>query len=313
MTGNLVIDTADSLLKGRRSGADKYAVGLRNSTSNDVVVLNYTDNTSLELLANSVYSNKTLVAPGMILEGADWTGFNLKNLSGRYVRIEGHPHSAANMLTFVYREANGTNINNVSLRKKGGTIALLEDASPAGLVAYFARTSAPVGWLKANGAAVSRTTYAALFATIGTTFGAGDGRTTFNLPDLRGEFLRSLDDGRNIDPSRRLGSWQKGTIEAFDGLDGSSVFGMALARDGALNTLTMEDSVTLVGADQTTYDDVRETAIKWTGGGGARATNNPADRVGGFWTKNNRNLIERSHFAGMSRPRNIALLACIKY
>ncbi|WP_202872695.1 tail fiber protein [Rodentibacter pneumotropicus] len=313
MTGNLVIDTADSLLKGQRRGVNKYAVGLRNSTSNDIVVVNYTDNTVLELLANSVYSNKTLVAPGMILEGADWTGFNLKNLSGRYVRVEGNPHSAENMLTILYREANGTNINIVSLRKKGGTIALLEDASPAGLVAYFASTSAPTGWLKANGAAVSRTTYAALFAAIGTTFGAGDGRTTFNLPDLRGEFLRSLDDGRNIDPSRRLGSWQKGTIEGFDGLDATSVFGVGLVRDSAYNTLTLEESVTLVGADHTTYDDVREIALKWAGGGGARATNNPADRDGGFWTKNNKNLVKSSHFAGMSRPRNVALLACIKY
>ncbi|WP_164027596.1 pyocin knob domain-containing protein [Rodentibacter caecimuris] len=127
MTGNLVIDTDDSLLKGKRSGVNKYAVGLRNSTSNDVVVLNYTDNTSIELLANSVYSNKTLVAPGMILEDSDWTGLNIKNLSGRYVRFEGNPHSATNMLTIMYREANGTNINTVSLRKKGGTLALLED------------------------------------------------------------------------------------------------------------------------------------------------------------------------------------------
>ncbi|MCK9131735.1 phage tail protein [Haemophilus influenzae] len=64
-----------------------------------------------------------------------------------------------------------------------------------GEVAFFARTTPPSGWLKANGAAVSRTTYAALFAAIGTTFGAGDGSSTFNLPDLRGEFVRGLDDG----------------------------------------------------------------------------------------------------------------------
>ena len=61
---------------------------------------------------------------------------------------------------------------------------------PTGTVAYIAASSAPGGWLKCNGAAVSRTTYAALFAAIGTTFGAGDGSTTFKLPDLRGEFVR---------------------------------------------------------------------------------------------------------------------------
>ncbi|MCR4299980.1 MAG: tail fiber protein, partial [Sulfuricaulis sp.] len=77
-----------------------------------------------------------------------------------------------------------------------------------GQMAYFAMNTAPTGWLKANGAAVSRTTYAALFAAIGTTFGAGDGTTTFNLPDQRGEIIRGWDDGRGVDSGRVFGSWQ---------------------------------------------------------------------------------------------------------
>lgn len=127
MTGNLTINTADSLLKGQRNGEDKYAIGLRNSTSNDVVLVNYTDNTELELRSNSVYSNKTLISTGMLLDDSDYSGLSLKNASGRYVRIEGTPHSSSSMLSFVYREANGNNINTVSLQKKGGTVALLED------------------------------------------------------------------------------------------------------------------------------------------------------------------------------------------
>lgn len=62
--------------------------------------------------------------------------------------------------------------------------------SPAGIIAPFAGTSAPSGWLACQGQAISRTTYATLFAAIGTTWGAGDGSTTFNLPDLRGMFVR---------------------------------------------------------------------------------------------------------------------------
>lgn len=57
---------------------------------------------------------------------------------------------------------------------------------PPGMVIAYGGVSVPSGWLEANGAAVSRTTYASLFAAIGTTYGAGDGSTTFNLPDLRG-------------------------------------------------------------------------------------------------------------------------------
>jgi len=59
---------------------------------------------------------------------------------------------------------------------------------PAGVVQMYAGTSAPTGWLVCQGQAVSRTTYAALFAVIGTTWGTGDGSTTFNLPDTQRRF-----------------------------------------------------------------------------------------------------------------------------
>lgn len=58
--------------------------------------------------------------------------------------------------------------------------------SPAGMVTQFAGSTAPTGWLLCDGATVSRTTYASLFAVIGTTYGAGDGSTTFGLPNLKG-------------------------------------------------------------------------------------------------------------------------------
>ncbi len=83
-----------------------------------------------------------------------------------------------------------------------------------GQVGYFAMTSAPAGWLKANGAAVSRVTYAALFVAIGTSFGVGDGSTTFNIPDLRGEFMRGWDDGRGVDSTRAFGSWQSDELRS---------------------------------------------------------------------------------------------------
>lgn len=70
-------------------------------------------------------------------------------------------------------------------------------AIPAGAVMPFAMNSVPSGWLGADGTAVSRSTYAALFAAISTLYGVGDGSTTFNLPDLRGYFVRGS--GTNVD------------------------------------------------------------------------------------------------------------------
>lgn len=137
---------------------------------------------------------------------------------------------------------------------------------PSGAVAYFAMNSAPTGWLKANGAAISRTTYADLFAVIGTTFGVGDGTTTFNLPDLRGEFMRGWDDARGVDSGRTFGSSQS---DAFKSHNHSS-------------------KVTLAAAN---------AAAMWAvdAGGGTQISN--ITSTGGSET----------------RPRNIALLACIKY
>ena len=91
--------------------------------------------------------------------------------------------------------------------------AKIDQAAPAGTVAYIAGSAAPAGWLKANGAAVSRTTYAPLFAAIGTRYGAGDGSSTFNLPDLRGEFIRGWDDGRGVDVGRAIGSHQLDALQ----------------------------------------------------------------------------------------------------
>lgn len=64
----------------------------------------------------------------------------------------------------------------------------IEAAAPTGGLMMFVGSSAPTGWLLCDGSAVSRTTYADLFAVIGTTYGAGDGSTTFNVPDLRQRF-----------------------------------------------------------------------------------------------------------------------------
>jgi microcystin-dependent protein len=87
-------------------------------------------------------------------------------------------------------------------------------AVPVGSVTMYAANTAPTGWLECSGAAVSRTTYAGLFTAIGTVFGVGDGSTTFNLPDMRGEFARGWDNSRGVDPARAFGSAQADELEA---------------------------------------------------------------------------------------------------
>ena len=82
--------------------------------------------------------------------------------------------------------------------------------SPVGSGRVFFGSSDPIGYFICDGRAVSRTTYADLFAIISTIYGIGDGSTTFNIPDLRGRFPRGRDDGSGPDGdgSRTLGSTQ---------------------------------------------------------------------------------------------------------
>lgn len=154
---------------------------------------------------------------------------------------------------------------------------------PAGSVIYSAQNTPPSGYLRANGAAVSRTTYANLFGAIGTTFGAGDGSTTFTLPDLRGEFIRSWDDARGVDYGRAFGSTQasQNLSHAHSVNDpghshsyGNQDWGANVQSGGSYT----------VGAPQTINTGASGTGISINTNGGSE-----------------------------SRPRNVALLACIKY
>lgn len=97
-----------------------------------------------------------------------------------------------------------------------GTSGLSVNSLPfvVGQVCFFAMQTSPTGFLVCDGSAVSRTTYASVFAAIGTLYGAGNGSTTFNLPDLRGEFIRGYDGGRGIDSGRSMGSSQSYQVSA---------------------------------------------------------------------------------------------------
>ena len=106
--------------------------------------------------------------------------------------------------------ATGPDANiDINLTPKGSGSVLFGGTAPifipTGAVVPFAGTSAPTGWILTFGQAVSRTTYAALFAVIGTTYGSGDGSTTFNLPDLRGRVVAGEDDMGGTSANRLTG------------------------------------------------------------------------------------------------------------
>lgn len=171
--------------------------------------------------------------------------------------------------------------------------------APAGAICFVAQNTAPTGWLKANGAAVSRTTYAALFAALGTTFGAGNGSTTFNLPDLRGYFPRAWDDSAGVDTGRTFGTSQQGTYVRTMMND---------YTDGDTSTTGVNF---FVGMGHSNPDDVQSSGVP-----------NPLRGDGNTWGGtlfDNASQANHSNSVGFSarwirmRPANIALLAIIKF
>ena len=125
---------------------------------------------------------------------------------------------------------------------------------PAGVVAPYAGTSAPSGYLLCYGQAVSRTTYSDLFSAIGTTYGTGDGSSTFNLPDLRGRAIAGQDDMGGSSANRLTG--QTG------GVNGDTLGGTGGGETHTLTTAQLASHTHSVNS---------VTVYGWYGGGAAMA------------------------------------------
>ncbi|HGO6308130.1 TPA: phage tail protein [Neisseria gonorrhoeae] len=200
-----------------------------------------------------------------------------------------------NVNSYFYNKKSGKYLsmrNDGELRYDGKRLLNTDDLSgmvPSGTVLYFAGQTAPAGWLKANGAAVSRTAYAALFAAIGTTYGLGDGRSTFNLPDLRGEFIRGWDDGRGVDTPRPMGSAQVDAVrQHYHGIGYIS---------------PNNDDGAFVVRNWTTAEQQNLQFINGNGNSAIRTLSASSNL-------STTNAIDEA--AGETRPRNVALLAIIK-
>lgn len=177
------------------------------------------------------------------------------------------------------------------------TVKFSGGVSPVASMSAYVGTSAPDGWLLCHGAAVSRTTYAGLFAVIGTAWGQGDGSTTFNLPDMRGLFLRGRDKGAGNDPNAGTR-----TAIATGGATGDNV---GSYQDDEVKQHTHTGAITTgfrgrwgdgkVGTGGHAYGSVR-----------AMSTSATTGLTGGTYKEGTANTNE-------SRPVNIAVNWIIKY
>lgn len=247
------------------------------------------------------------VTPGKIFTANEIvTPTNLNALGAPTVSNIIETDLATNSVTTT-KIANGA----VTQEKLNSSVTLV----PTGAVMPFAMNSAPSGWLAADGTAVSRTIYAALFAAIGTTYGTGDGNSTFNLPDLRGIFVRGINSqtisgvtysggtigtkrGDSVGPHTHSGSVENHQHNIIANATGSSATWNTINIDNndylaarAESTGTSNWSYTLRGVSTS-------ATLGLTSSNGAQTiTTTSQSPVGTTET----------------RPANIALLYCIKF
>lgn len=152
----------------------------------------------------------------------------------------------------------------------------ISSSVPAGTIQSHAASSAPSGWLICDGSAISRTTYSDLYSIVGTTWGSGDGSTTFAIPDFRGWFMRGLDGGSGNDPD--AGSRTGGNV-----IGSSQSYQIQSHLHGTYST-----------------NSVYDNNYNYAGGG---------QRYGSFgWHYNS-----SSTGGNETRSKNKAVLFCIKY
>lgn len=159
---------------------------------------------------------------------------------------------------------------------------------PIGSVIYYAASNQPVGWLKCDGSLVSKTAFPQLFSKIGYTYGGAG--NDFRLPDLRGEFLRGWDDGRGVDGARAFGSWQKGTmVGGYDDDDASSHSSVLQGR--RWNTYGSDLVTSEIAYNIYSLDKIKSSI--------------PSGET-------IYNIAQAPNWVSITRPRNIAMMPCIK-
>ena len=262
-------------------------------------------NTSITA-GNGLTGGGTLAASRTLALGTPGT---ITASSTNAVQAAGHTHAidkASLTVAGVVQLSSATDSTAVNMAATPAAVrAAMQEASqatPIGTIAYFAGDSAPAGWLKANGAQVSRSVYANLFAAISTRFGAGNGSTTFTLPDLRGVFLRGFDDGRGFDGGRVLGSLQNHNLAEHRHATGWRINNtgneFALVRNNwsgevAVTANVSSENVAVIPGDAESYSQAEGISHAAT---------------------NDRYATSRAYYdaQGETRPTNVALLACIK-
>ena len=225
------------------------------------------------------------------------------------------PSSVSSNVTFTLPGADGSNGQMLQTNGSGALSFTTVQGVPVGSVFCMAVASVPTGYLECDGDEVPRTgTYAALFAVIGTTYGTGNGSSTFNIPDLRGEFVRGFDHGRGVDSGRSINDFQDSSNKSHNHSASTSIsdpghfhhsFRSGNSGESRFNsTLSSSNfpaSGTGAGNLNEAYNIVSKGSTPNVGRTSSKTTGvNAGTNIG-------------NHGGNEARPRNIAMMYIIKF
>jgi len=218
------------------------------------------------------------------------------------VKISSGIVTASSGIVTYYGDGSNLDVDGSSLSET------ISSAVPAGSVFYFASSSAPTGYVKANGAELSKTAYATLFSSIGTTYGetngsGGAGTSHFRVPDLRGEFVRGWDDGRGADLNKTYTADSSASSVAVT--ESSSTRTLGSSQSWSIENIT--GKAIRFNYNLTTSGTPNAFGV-WNSSGSERTDGGGNNAYG--LSFNAARIVNTSE---ETRPRNVALLACIKY
>jgi len=176
---------------------------------------------------------------------------------------------------------------------------------PTGTIFAFAGTTAPNGWLLCDGSAVNRTVYAQLYSVVGISSGSGDGSTTFNIPDLRGRFLRGVSGLSANDPDKTLriamnsGGNTGNSVGSVQGIATSLSSGTQSGTKSTIGLKNDKCDFTVAGSTGLAGNHSHGTNIYTdnTGGTNGPSPNNNYDNIGEIVT---RSVGDHSHSFSVS-------------
>ncbi|MDA7023996.1 phage tail protein [Pseudomonas fragi] len=290
----------------------------------DYVDSNGTAHYVVELASVAVSGEITDLRASEPINGALVKQYALRNGDYMHLRARGTKKEDVGLSELPNAKSDDPGTNNSEILATTKALKALYELiadEAVGEIFTVAMNTPPTRSLRANGDAVSRTVYAKLFAKIGTTYGAGNGVSTFNLPDARGLHPRFLDDGRGIDVDRVLGSYQADDIRSHNHTGSSASAGShnhtaSSDTQGAHTHNVHHGNLTPDGADFGTPGEPRNPLngtddpylVTTTTESGAHAHNITINSGG-----DHSHAITITATGGTeTRSKNIAFLACIR-